>query len=226
MPIKININNSEWCKFLRIILVLLLFTFTPRLAVYGQATLLYSKTWSYKTLAIVSQGDTLVLFSADSTKSLWYLGKVNFVFNSNGTYTGTNTEGNTRQGTWSMPNDQTIIVDKDTTKILAFNGTQLRLNSEMRYQDDSLNLTGTLLMELYPTPPIISLCNSLQSGDWSASTTWSCGHEPTITDVVIINPNHIIAVSTSTAQAQRIIYHGGVIKFSTLESKIFVKGSD
>lgn len=70
------------------------------------------------------------------------------------------------------------------------------------------------------------LCESIQSGDWSASATWSCGHEPTVTDVVIIQAGHTVTVSTDAAQALQINYYGGILKFSNPNAKISIKGSD
>ena len=69
-----------------------------------------------------------------------------------------------------------------------------------------------------------NFCESIQSGDWTDTSTWSCGREPTLTDAVTINPGHTITVSTTTAQAQRIIYNGGKLQFATGVSKVFIKG--
>ncbi|QDK80825.1 alpha/beta hydrolase [Spirosoma sp. KCTC 42546] len=68
-----------------------------------------------------------------------------------------------------------------------------------------------------------NFCESLQSGNWTASSTWSCGHEPTIADIVTINSSHIITVSTSTAQTQRIVFNGGTIKYTLSGNKIYLK---
>ena len=43
-----------------------------------------------------------------------------------------------------------------------------------------------------------NFCESIQSGDWSNASTWSCGHEPTVMDAVIINPGNTVYVSTTT----------------------------
>lgn len=69
-------------------------------------------------------------------------------------------------------------------------------------------------------------CQSLQSGEWTSATTWSCGHEPTNTDIVTINPGHTVVLSTNSAQALRVVYNGGTVKFSAPNSKMFVKGGD
>lgn len=68
-------------------------------------------------------------------------------------------------------------------------------------------------------------CESLQSGNWTASSTWSCGHEPTINDIVTINPGHIISLSTSTNQALQVI-NNGTITYTTPGAKLFIKGGD
>lgn len=68
-------------------------------------------------------------------------------------------------------------------------------------------------------------CSSILSGEWLNSSTWSCGRVPAITDTVIINPGHIVTVSTLTAQAQQIIFNGGVINYEG-PSSILLKSYD
>ncbi|WP_020599893.1 esterase/lipase family protein [Spirosoma panaciterrae] len=70
----------------------------------------------------------------------------------------------------------------------------------------------------------VNQCSSLQSGDWTSSSTWSCGHEPTIDDIVVINPGHTVTVSTMTAQALQVKYTGGRIQFAPGVRQVFVKG--
>jgi hypothetical protein len=69
-----------------------------------------------------------------------------------------------------------------------------------------------------PTP-----CASVQSGNWSDSAIWLCGHEPTVTDLVIINPSHVVTISTDSAQAQRIS-NNGTIRYASTGTKVFIKG--
>jgi sugar lactone lactonase YvrE len=69
-------------------------------------------------------------------------------------------------------------------------------------------------------------CNSIQSGDWSSAATWSCGHEPTLNDVVTINVGHTVTISTATAQAQRLTYTGGTLRYAAAGAKVFIKGGD
>ncbi len=70
-----------------------------------------------------------------------------------------------------------------------------------------------------PTP-----CASLISGDWSNPATWLCGHEPTVNDIVIINPSHVVSVLNNSAQAQRIRFNDGRIRYASTGTKVFVKG--
>lgn len=67
-------------------------------------------------------------------------------------------------------------------------------------------------------------CKSIQSGDWHNPYVWSCGHEPTSADVVVINPSHIITITSNNAKAQRIIYNGGKLWITSSSSKLFIKG--
>lgn len=206
--------------------ILIFFILLFRLSAYSQSSGLVGKAWSYKMVVIIYKQDTVTLFHSDSVKNIYHLGKVSFTFRNNNTYEGTDINGLARSGTWSLPDTQAIIVDSDTNQIQSLTGNNLRLSSAMRYQGDSIDIAGTLLTVFYTTPPVTSMCETVQSGDWTNSIIWSCGHEPTIVDVAVINPGHVITVSTNTAQVQRIIYYGGLIKFSSSGSKIFIKGSD
>lgn len=193
---------------------------------WGQNTALLNKTWAYKRIAIALSNDTLILYHSDSTKNIWYLGKVSFTFKSNNTYQGTDIDGLPHEGTWSVSTDGLVIVDRDTNRITTSSATTMSLISDIDYQDSLHLVRGKLITVLYAIPPVVSSCQSLQSGDWSTASTWSCGHEPTIADLVIINPSHLVTVSTSSAQAQRLIHNGGVIQFTIKGASIFVKGSD
>lgn len=68
-------------------------------------------------------------------------------------------------------------------------------------------------------------CESRQSGDWSQSQTWSCGHEPTLEDVVVLNPGHVVIVSAASAEANRLIYNGGTLHMSQF-SGLRLKGEN
>ncbi|GAB4042255.1 esterase/lipase family protein [Spirosoma jeollabukense] len=70
------------------------------------------------------------------------------------------------------------------------------------------------------------ICQSLQSGNWISSSTWSCGHEPTATDIVTINFGHTIVVSTSSAQAQQVVNNGGRLKFLADGTTVSISKSD
>lgn len=207
-------------------LILIILLISKGFTIYGQKNLLLDKTWAYKEVAIIYQQDTLVMFHADSMRNIWYMGRVNLALKENGTYNGVDINGNAQLGTWSMPTPQSIIVDKDTNQMLSLSNRQFITVAPITYQDSNINITGTLLTVLYSVPDPTSICESIQSGDWTNSATWSCGREPMITDVVVVKSEHIITISASTAQAQRIIYQGGILKFISSNSKILVKGID
>lgn len=172
---------------------------------YAQKELLQEKTWVYKALAIINQQDTLVLFHADSAKNIWYLGRVSLTLKANNTYSGTDINGNSQIGTWSMPIGQKIIVDKDTNQLISSSNRQFTTITPINYRDSSIDISGTLLTVFYSVSDPTSTCASLQSGAWSASSTWSCGHEPSSTDVVILK--HIVAIPADyTAHALTLTY--------------------
>ncbi|UFH51823.1 hypothetical protein [Spirosoma sp. KNUC1025] len=204
---------------------LLILLFAKFGGVYGQSSFLINKTWAYKKIAITHQQDTLIMYHSDSAQNNWYLGKVSLAFKVNNTYQGTDINGSIQVGNWFIPNNNQIIVDRDTNEIVSLSNNRIKLSGVIKYRDSELNITGILLTELYTVTPIASLCNSLQTGNWATPSTWSCGHEPTLTDAVTINPGHTITVSsTTTAQAQRIIYNGGKLQFAPGVTKVLVKG--
>ncbi|RYC69831.1 hypothetical protein [Spirosoma sordidisoli] len=188
----------------------------------AQSERLLNKTWSYRQIALVSQQDTLLLFHSDSAKNIWYVGRVSLTFQNNHVYTGSDITGSARSGTWDTPNPETLVVGQDTNQIASLSDELLRLRVAIRYQDGTNVIDGTLITVFYPTPPVVNACESVKSGNWNDLAIWSCGHEPTITDVVIINMDHVVSVAQSTAQAQRIIYQGGILKFTIPEAKVFL----
>lgn len=70
------------------------------------------------------------------------------------------------------------------------------------------------------------ICESLQSGNWNSATTWSCGRQPTLSDLVTINANHVVSVTTSDAKAKRVLYKGGKLVFSPLGSTVMIQGEN
>jgi ELWxxDGT repeat protein len=81
--------------------------------------------------------------------------------------------------------------------------------------------------ELYNLPITNqSTCQSLQSGNWTTSSIWSCGHVPTINDQVIISAGHIVVISTNATQAKNLRYAGnGRLQFTAGNTKLFLKGN-
>lgn len=190
------------------------------LSSYGQVSTFMGKTWAYKRITLTYNQKTLVLFESDSTKNIWYLGRINFVFKPNNIYTGTAIDGATQMGTWSVLNNTKLIIDSDTTNLINKTDNSFSTSNLATYNDQSVNIVGTVVINFVAVPPATSTCFSIQSGNWSDASTWSCGHEPTLNDLVVINPTHTISITPNTAQAQRIIYNGGSIKFSAPTSKV------
>jgi Subtilase family len=54
---------------------------------------------------------------------------------------------------------------------------------------------------------------SSQTGNWTDPSTWSCGRVPASSDVVYINPGHIVTVNSGLQSAKRVIYRGGKLQF-------------
>lgn len=51
-------------------------------------------------------------------------------------------------------------------------------------------------------------CDSLASGKWSRSSSWSCGHEPRATDDVTIHAGHTITMDGKNGSARSLAIHG------------------
>ena len=81
---------------------------------------------------------------------------------------------------------------------------------------------GSHGQELWLLPMAVNVCQTVQTGDWDSATIWSCGHIPTQTDQVIIG--HSITLSITNAQARRVSYNGGKIRFTSSTAKLFIKG--
>ena len=76
------------------------------------------------------------------------------------------------------------------------------------------------------SPPALStnfnvtgFMKSVQTGNWSDSSTWSCGRIPIITDDVTINPGHVVNIVNDGAKAKKVI-NNGQLKFSNPASKL------
>lgn len=82
-------------------------------------------------------------------------------------------------------------------------------------------LKGTIpnLASSYPNPPQIS---SVSSGDWHATTTWSCNCIPTKFEEVTVNSGHAVTLSLQNAEAQRLLYNGGSVIMAIPNSKIHI----
>ncbi|KAB7728620.1 hypothetical protein F5984_17415 [Rudanella paleaurantiibacter] len=61
----------------------------------------------------------------------------------------------------------------------------------------------------------VAACQSLQSGPWSTTGTWSCGRIPTLADIVMINAGHAVTISDNTAQAKSLLYAGGTLTYNS-----------
>jgi hypothetical protein len=60
---------------------------------------------------------------------------------------------------------------------------------------------------------------SLKTGNWEASSTWSCGNIPLITSNVYVNNGHVVTINDANAKAMNLINRGSV-KFDNSTSKL------
>jgi Concanavalin A-like lectin/glucanases superfamily len=67
--------------------------------------------------------------------------------------------------------------------------------------------------------PCDGMIYSLGSGDWSNTSTWSCGRVPQLADKVLIKAGHNVTVSTNSAKARKLL-NSGQISFANSTSKL------
>ncbi|MCX6215361.1 hypothetical protein [Spirosoma sp.] len=192
----------------------------------GQGINWLNHTWKYSRLVLASSTDSLDLYNADSVSNIYNLRAINLQFKRNNLYIGTDIVNLPKSGTWSLYNDQYLVIDEDTSQLLTSSYKELKIKNSLHYTNDDLDITGELITILYKVAPEVNYCESVKSGEWADPAIWSCGHLPTLNDVVLINNSHTISISIPSAQAQRIIYYGGIIKFSSSDSKVFIKEID
>lgn len=89
----------------------------------------------------------------------------------------------------------------------------------------AVGLTDCFTVSYEPVRPN-TYCESILSGNWSSPSTWSCGHEPSLTDTVVLNPGHTVIVSTDSARAKRLIYSGGTLKFTSPTGHLLLSGNE
>ncbi len=82
------------------------------------AELLTSKTWAYDTLEISDVNDVGLVLAA----AFLHLGysDAEYVFHSDGTYTLTTLVAGVINGTWELPDDNTLLMDKGTQDEMEF----------------------------------------------------------------------------------------------------------
>ncbi|TAE30180.1 MAG: hypothetical protein EAZ91_10640 [Cytophagales bacterium] len=83
---------------------------------------------------------------------------------------------------------------------------------------------SALLAYLSLTPEVV--CESLRTGNWNDPGTWTCGREPTLSDVAIINAGHVVTVTTNTATAKRVEFKasGAKVVLPNTGSKMLING--
>ena len=167
----------------------------------AQTSSIIGKTWIYSKVIIIYQQDSLVVFDADSNRNHWYMARVSMRFNVDHTYNGKDINGNPQNGTWSMPTLQTIVVDTDTNQVISVAPHQFSTKGLMRYRDSVTDVTGTLYTVFSVVPQPIGSCVTIQSGDWTNPSIWSCGRAPTENDNVIIQNTHTVLLSSTMPEA-------------------------
>ncbi|GAB2565633.1 CotH kinase family protein [Spirosoma areae] len=67
-------------------------------------------------------------------------------------------------------------------------------------------------------------CESVASGSWSASSTWSCGRVPTLCDAVRINDGHIVTLSIPNAVAKQVEFGSNAkLQHTTSTAALFLQ---
>lgn len=80
---------------------------------------------------------------------------------------------------------------------------------------------GSTVVDVYTVSPAVT-CQSVQSGSWSEVSTWSCGHVPRGSDLVIINAGHTVTIPDGDYRAKKVTYTGGTLRFLTASSRLFL----
>jgi hypothetical protein len=57
--------------------------------------------------------------------------------------------------------------------------------------------------------------NSVQTGNWNAPSTWSCGRVPILTDIVTINTGHTVTVLNGVSATLRLLEQLGTLNIQT-----------
>ena len=78
---------------------------------------------------------------------------------------------------------------------------------------------GNSVVDIYTMAPTPT-CQSVQSGSWTEVSTWSCGHVPGGTDLVIVSAGHVITIPNGDNRAKKVTYNGGTLQFITVGSKL------
>jgi hypothetical protein len=78
---------------------------------------------------------------------------------------------------------------------------------------DYILFNEQVLDDVYANPSG-NACQSLQSGPWNATATWSCGRVPTLADMVQVNAGHTVTISDNSAQAKSLLYAGGTLTYN------------
>ena len=97
--------------------------------------------------------------------------------------------------------------------------------TEFQY-DAKWNQTTAIISAICTAPNSTTVCFSLQTGYWSDTNVWSCGHVPTINDMVIIGPSKTISLSGVgvTYSAKRISYMlGSKLVYGNSSLKLQIK---
>ena len=71
---------------------------------------------------------------------------------------------------------------------------------------------------------VLGSCVSLQTGQWSSATTWSCNRVPTFNDIVQLNAGHTVSIGPGQSEAWELVYQGGKINVNS-SGKLFIRGT-
>ena len=111
-----------------------LFTYAVFLSFPAYSQNIHGHTWLIKKSIFTESTDTFSLFSAGLGSNIFDLSLISYTFNQNGTYLGTNINGNIINGTWSQ-NSNNIMIDGNAGNFIMVNNNEFVVSSDFFLMD-------------------------------------------------------------------------------------------
>jgi len=165
---------------------------------YSQYNDIKNKIWRVNSIITISESnDTTHLFQKDSLNNLDQY-KISLRFTTDSTYEGSNFLNQQINGTWTKINQDTIVIENDTSKIVNISGQNVLLIHPYDYYElNNVVKQGIVVTSLIVTETQIE---SLKSSVWQDPTGWSCQCIPSYMDNVTIKSGHKITLPSESAE--------------------------